>query len=167
MKKLLCAAFAAAAIYCGSAAVSTAATIVIATGIGGTLVAPMNDYEAELKRRGHKVYRGTWLVMPPVKPDYVISHSAAADIAAQTYPRAKHFTIDSTFLNRGCQAGTRCDDYYAPIDKFPFLVCCGGYALRGKTRQFPQQGTLSFFIFAPGHVGLPSKVRPQIINSIK
>lgn len=167
MTKVILPALAGAAAYCLSTATAFAKIIVLLTGIGGALVAPMNDYEAELTRLGHKVYRGTWLVQPAVKPDYVISHSAAADIAAQVYPKAKHFTIDSTFLNRGCPAGTKCDDYYAPIDKFPFLVCCGGYALRGKTTRYPQQGTLSFIIFAPGHVGLPSKVRPQIIKSIR
>jgi hypothetical protein len=154
-------------ILCWSTIAALAKTIVLATGIGGTLVAPLNDYEAELKRRGHTVVRATWLYMPPVKPDYVISHSAAADIAAQTYPKAKHFTLDSTILNRGCPKGTQCDDYYGPVNKLPFLICCGGYALRGQTKQHPQPGTLSFFIFAPGHVGLPSRVRADVIGRIK
>ncbi len=167
MKKFLWPALAGLVAYCLSTVAAFAKTVVLLTGIGGALVAPMNDYETELTRRGHKVYRGTWLVQPAVKADYVIAHSAGADIAAVTYPRAKIITLDSTFLNRGCPQGTSCDDYYAPIDKFPFLVCCGGYALRGKTRQFPQSGTLSFFIFAPGHVSLPSRVRTKVLSGIK
>lgn len=163
--RLVAAAIAAAvAFYCP---VALAKTAVICTGIFGDVVAPMTDYEAPLKAKGYKVVRASYAALPAIKPDVVISHSACADVAPQAYPKAKHFPLDGTWLGRGCPKGTACDNYYAPIDKLPFFLCCGGYPTAGSTRTFKEHGTLSFFIFAPGHVSLPSRVRSRVLGSIK
>lgn len=162
MVRLACAAIVATALLCTQ---GNAKTVVILRGLFGETVAPMLDYEAELKKRGHKVVMGSHRAPPQVRADYVIGHSRGADMAL-TYPGAKIITLDATFLNPGCPKGRSCDDYVAPVNRLPFLLCCGGYAVRGA-KQYPQPGTLSFFLFAPGHVGLPSRVREQVLKSIR
>lgn len=164
MKRLWLAALAALALYCPPA---SAKTVMLCTGLFGEMVAPMSDYDAPLKEAGHKVIRASHRALPNKKPDWVISHSACADIAPQAYPKAKHAVLDGTWAGRGCPKGTSCDNYYAPINKLPFFLCCGGYPTRGSARTYKQPGTFSFFIFAPGHIGLPSRVRDQVIRSIK
>lgn len=151
---------------CAFSSAAFAKTAVICTGIFGEVVAPMTDYDAPLVKKGYKVIRATWVYQPMVKPDVVISHSACADVAPTVYPKAKHFPLDGTWMGRGCPKGTQCDNYYAPIDKYPFFLCCGGYPTRGSTRTYKVDGTLSFFIFAPGHVTLPSRVRDRVMKSI-
>ena len=144
---------------------AAAKTIVILRGMFGEVVAPMLDYEAALKKQGHTVIMGSHRFPPNVKADVVIGHSRGADMAL-LYPGARIITLDATFLNAGCPKGRQCDDYVAPINKLPMIFCCGGYAVRGA-KTYPQPGTFSFLIFAPGHVGLPSRVRDQVVRSIK
>lgn len=144
-----------------------AKTAVLCTGIFGAALAPMTDYEAPLKKKGYQVVRATWLYFPPVKPDVVISHSACADKAAWVYPQARHFPLDGTFVGLflGCPTGTRCENYYAPIDKVPLLVCCGGYPLPRSAVKTKVPGTPSF-IFAPGHLRLPTEVRDRVLARV-
>lgn len=165
MRRML-AAVLAASVFPSICAPAHGKTIVILRGLFGEVVAPMTDYEAELKKRGHRVVMGSHRAPPQVKADYVIGHSRGADVALN-YPAGKIITLDATFLNPGCPQGRQCEDYVAPVNKLPFLLCCGGYAVRGATKAYLQPGTLSFFLFAPGHVGLPSRVRDQVIQGIK
>lgn len=167
MKNLILAALVAVTAYCGSLVEAAAKTAALCLGMFGEAVAPMLDYDAPLKAKGYKVVRISHRYLPPdLKPDIVISHSACADKAPVAYPKAKHFPLDGTWMGRGCPKGTVCENYYAPVNKLPFFLCCGGYPTRGA-KQYPQPGTLSFFLFAPGHVGLPSKVRDRVMKAIK
>lgn len=128
---------------------------VVILGIGGRFVAPMTSIiREEQKRVGPaNVTVADWYYVPPGNYKRAIGHSAGADAALLT--RAPQIrTIDPTFLNSGCPAGSDCQNWHASIDAFPFLVCCGGYSVRGaKNIQVP--GTPSFIIIAPGHVRMP------------
>lgn len=165
MKYLLTIMFSAAFLHVSTLLVE-AKTALLCTGIFGEIVAPMNDYVAPLQKKGYQVLRGNYIYPINAKPDVVISHSACADVAPTWYPKARHYPLDGTWLGRGCPQGTRCDNYYAPINKYPFFLCCGGYPTRGSTTTTKVNGTLSFFIWAPGHVTLPSRVRDRVINSM-
>lgn len=169
MRKTILAALVAAVAYCGAIAEASAQKIAaICTGMFGEMVAPMLDYDAPLKAKGYKVIRISHRYLPPdLKPDIVISHSACADTAPAAYPKAKHYPLDGTWLGRGCPKGTVCDNYYAPVNMLPFLVCCGGYPTRGSTKVTKEVGTPWFILVHPGHVGLPSKVRDRVMRSIK
>lgn len=166
MKKLL---LVLTALLCVTATQAQAKVALICTGMFGEVVAPMTDYVAPLKAKGYTVVYGSWRALPDIKPDIVISHSACADSAPKAYPKAKHFPLDGTWwgiLAGGCPKGTNCENYYAPIDKMPFLVCCGGYPTLGSSKTYKVGGTMSFFIFAPGHVTLPSRVRDRVLKSV-
>jgi hypothetical protein len=145
---------------------ASAKTIVILRGIAGEMVAPMLDYQADLTKKGHKVIMGSYIAPPQVKADYVIGHSRGADLA-YSYPKAKIISIDPTFINPGCSQGkANCTNYHAPIDAFPFIFCCGGYSVRGANN-IQVSGTPSFLIWAPGHVSMPTRVKPQVLKLIK
>ena len=162
MKRLLLAAVLACA-FCASADAKTA---VLLRGIFGEIVAPLTEYEAPLKKKGYTVVYGSYMAPPNVKADVVIAHSAGADVGPVSYPKALNFPLDGTWAGRGCPKGTRCINYYAPINKYPFFLCCGGYPTRGSALTYKEKGTLSFFIWAPGHVSLPGRVRDRVMQQV-
>lgn len=143
-----------------------AKTVVILRGIFGEILAPMLDYEAELRKRKYKVVMGSWLLPPQVKADYVITHSAGGSAGLTRYPGAKVFTIDPTVLNPGCSKKNNCTNYYAAINKVPFLICCGGYRVNGA-KNIEVGGTPSLIVVAPGHVSMPGRVRDRILGQIR
>lgn len=139
---------------------------VVILGIGGRFVAPMTSIIREEQRRvgAANVTVADWFYVPPGNYKRAIGHSAGADAALRTgAPQIR--TIDPTFLNPGCPRGADCRNFHASIDAFPFLVCCGGYSVRGaKNIQVP--GTPSLIIIAPGHVRMPELpvVRAGVAN---
>lgn len=137
--------------------------ILLVRGIFGNIVAPMTDLATDLRRQGHKVTMAEWHAIPDKRFDIAITHSRG-ELALRANVK-KVLTIDPTFLNGGCPAGKICVNWHAPIDAFPFLICCGGYAVAGA-RNTKVPGTLSFIVFAPGHVSMPTRIKAQIIAEV-
>jgi|GEM_PF-6828887 len=136
-----------------SANAATAKTYLVIVGIGGRAVAPMTEIVQGLQKKGHKVIYADWFAVPDVKVDVAIGHSAGADAALKTGAK-KILTLDPTFVNTGCPARTKCINWHNPFDAFPFVVCCGGYPVRGATN-----------IIAPaGHTQMPARMARAVVK---
>lgn len=139
---------------------ASAKTVLVVRGIFGNIVAPMTEIINAEQAAGNKVIVAEWYAVPNVKADIAIGHSAGADAVLRSGAKDIR-TIDPTFLNGGCPQGATCKNWYAPIDAFPFLFCCGGYPVNGA-QNIVVPGTPSFIVFAPGHVSMPSRVVSQV-----
>lgn len=140
---------------------SKSLNILVVRGIGGNIVAPMTTIIDGLRARGHHVVVAEFYFVPSGRYDVAIVHSAG-DIPGLMSRAKKVITIDPTFIAPSCQPGSICTNYFAPIDRLPFFICCGGYSINGATnKQVP--GTLSFFLIAPGHVSMPDRVAARVI----
>src|SRR5579871_2675852 len=114
-----------------AASAAEAKKVVVIRGIFGNIVSPMTEIVTGLQKRGHQVtVREWWMGVPEPGFDVAVVHSAG-DVPGLMSRAKQVITIDPTFINPGCQPGSKCTNYYAPIDKMPFLVCCGGYAVAG------------------------------------
>jgi hypothetical protein len=131
-----------AALFIFIASHAEAKNVLILRGMFGEVVAPMTDIAASLQKKGHKVTLGSWRAPPTGVYDVVITHSAA-DRWVNSYGRAKVISLDPTFLNPGCKG---CVNYYNPMNKIPFILCCGGYRMTGAN---------NVVVPAP-HVAVPS-----------
>ncbi|HLL28985.1 MAG TPA: hypothetical protein VKT73_15215 [Xanthobacteraceae bacterium] len=148
-----------------AASAAEAKKVVVIRGIFGNIVSPMTEIVTGLQKRGHQVtVREWWMGVPEPGFDVAVVHSAG-DVPGLMSRAKQVITIDPTFINPGCQPGSKCTNYYAPIDKMPFLVCCGGYAVAGATNK-KVPGTPSFFLFAPGHIAMPANQAPAVINTV-
>lgn len=133
--------------------IAEAKSVLILRGMFGEAVAPMTDVAAALKAKGHKVTLGSWRSPPSGIFDWVITHSAA-DRWVNSYPGARVISLDPTFLNPGCNG---CTNLYNPMNKVPFIFCCGGYAMNGAKN----------IVVRAAHVKVPSAAIPQIVNLVK
>lgn len=142
------------AIFLSSLTPATAApqkTAKVVTGIFGTFVAPMLEQRAPLEKRGYRVTYTTWYLNDwfPQKTDLAVGHSAGADsILRERTPSRRIITYDPTFVNTGCPKGSTCDNFYNPMNRVPFVFCCGGYQVRGATNKVEkyQHVTLPFYV---------------------
>lgn len=128
--------------------------ILLVTGIGGEILAPMNTIKAGLEKKGHHVTRAPWYAMPADADDYDVAIGHSAGDAILHLKVRKKLTIDPTFLNQGCLHGSKCINWHSWWDAVPFIVCCGGYAVRNaKNIQVP-----------PGHVSMPERIAGKVIQ---
>ena len=142
------------AAFCYFIVPADAKDILIVRGIFGDIVSPMNKIADGLRAKGNKVTIAEWFLLPTVKYDDVIGHSAGDAVLRL---KAKHiYTIDPTFLNVGCPIGSRCINWYAPEDRLPFFICCGGYQVRGAHNHR----------VAAGHVSMPDRIAKRVIATV-
>ncbi len=149
--------FIAATMLLATIVVAEAKQILIATGIGGHIVAPMTDMGSALTKRGHNVTFVRWNSSWPKKRyDIAIGHSAGDRVLRGESGAKRIYTIDPTWLNVGCPRGATCTNWYNRGNAFPLVLCCGGYRVNGATN-----------IVGPyGHTGMPARLGPTIVASI-
>lgn len=161
MKRFAQAAVAAFFIACVSSP-ALAKSAVLIRGIGGAYIAKMERIEKGLRAQGYSVdVREYYQGVPTKRYDLAVGHSAGAPIAMHTNA-AERIAVDS-IMGAYCPKGAKCTSFYAPVDKFPFLICCGGYRVTGA-KNIAISGTPSFFIFAPGHVSAPDRVANDVLR---
>lgn len=133
-------------------ATAEAKTACVVRGIDGYAIAPMKEIQAGLRAKGFKVKVSEFNQGVPQGCDVAVVHSAG-DWPGLMSRAKKVITIDPTWLNPGCQPGSRCTNYYNALDAFPLIVCCGGYQVRGAKN-----------IIAPaGHVQMPGRIWKQVV----
>ena len=153
MKKLLClAAFWAAFLLPNQA---DARTALVRSGLFddfGFFTRPVED---GLRAQGYKVTRKPWWAADSGRYTVAAGHSKGADRVLRDNAKTI-IAIDPTFVNPGCQKGN-CTAYVGPANKFPFLICCGGYEVRGAKN----------IAISYGHVQAPRIALKQILKQTK
>lgn len=119
----------------------------------GILTRPVED---GLRAQGYKVTRRTWYAADHGRYDLAAGHSKGADRVLKDNAR-KIISIDPTLGNPGCAKGKDCTAYVGHANKFPFLICCGGYEVRGA-KNIP---------IGYGHVQAPRIALKQILKQTK
>lgn len=154
IRRLLAAAIVTAALFPVQA---EAKKIVVIRGIAGNVVSPMTSIIMGLRARGHRVVVREWFQgVPPRGFDVAIGHSAG-DRPALLSGAPLVITLDPTWANPGCQRGSRCVNYYAPIDAFPLIVCCGGYRVSGAAN----------VVVSGGHILIPEQQARRVVALAK
>lgn len=138
--------------------------VLLVRGLFGAEVSPMTSIYDGLKKAGHRVVRTEWWRLPAGKFDVAIGHSAGGNVLGLSVPLI--LTIDPVVTYTSCPAGSKCINWYSPVDKYPFLLCCGGWAVRGADNRVVAGGTPSLLIFSPGHVSLPDRVAKDVIAAV-
>lgn len=122
------------------------------TGIFGEVVSPLTSIRKELRKRCRKVYEEKWWAVSNAKVDIDYGHSAGADAILRTKSKRK-VTLDPTIANQGCPKGARCTNFHNPMNAFPMVVCCGGYAVRGANN----------IVAAYPHTIMPEKIARRAV----
>ena len=113
----------------------------------------MRPVEDGLRAQGYKVTRKPWWVADNGRYTVAVGHSKGADRVLRDNAR-KIIAIDPTLVNPGCQKGRDCTAYVGHLNKFPFLICCGGYEVRGAKN----------IAIGYGHVQAPRIALKQILK---
>jgi hypothetical protein len=116
----------------------------------GIFTRPVED---GLKAQGYKVTRIPWWKADSGKYTVAAGHSKGADAVLRDNAKTI-IAIDPTLANSGCPKGRDCTAYVGHANKFPFLICCGGYEVRGAKN----------IAIAPGHVQAPRIALKQILK---
>jgi hypothetical protein len=116
----------------------------------GIFTRPVED---GLRAQGYKVTRRTWYAADHGRYTVAAGHSKGADRVLRDNAKTI-IAIDPTFVNPGCARGKDCTAYVGHANKFPFLICCGGYEVRGA-KNIP---------IGYGHVQAPRIALKQILK---
>lgn len=130
-----------------------ARTAIVRSGLmddGGRFVAVVID---GLKKQGYRVTHLPWWAAKSGSYTVEIGHSKGADKVLSDGGK-NVIAIDPTIANRGCQPKSNCTAYYAPENRIPLIVCCGGYPARGAKN----------IRIARGHVQAPRTALSQILK---
>lgn len=119
----------------------------------GVFTRPVED---GLRAQGYKVTRKPWWASDNERYDVAAGHSMGADRVLKDRAR-KIIAIDPTFVNPGCPRTKDCTAYVGHANKFPFLICCGGYEVRGAKN----------IAISYGHVQAPRIALKQILKQTK
>lgn len=118
----------------------------------GIFTRPVED---GLRAQGYKVTRKPWWASDSGRYTVAAGHSLGADAVLKDNAKTI-IAIDPTFVNPGCPKGN-CTAYVGHLNKFPFLICCGGYEVRGA-KNIP---------IGYGHVQAPRIALKQILKQTK
>lgn len=116
----------------------------------GVFTRPVED---GLRKQGYKVTRKPWWKPDTGRYTVAAGHSKGADAVLRDNARLI-IAIDPTLANPGCPNGRECVAYVGRANKFPLIVCCGGYEVRGA-KNIP---------IGWGHTRAPSIALPQILK---
>jgi hypothetical protein len=133
-----------------------APTALVRSGLlddGGRYTAVVVD---GLKKQGYAVTHLPWWAEAPGKYLVATGHSLGADRVLHDNA-AKIIAIDPTMKNTGCVGHPDCTAYYGPANKFPLIVCCGGYPARGANN----------IAIGFGHTRAPQIALQQILNQTR
>lgn len=123
------------------------------SGLFASLFAPMQVLKAEVSKRCAKTLHEPWWAVSNAKVDIDFGHSMGADAILRTSSKRK-ISIDPTLGNTGCPKWARCTNFHNPMNAFPMVVCCGGYAVRGAKN-----------IVAPyPHVSMPDRIAKRAVD---
>lgn len=112
--------------------------------------------EEGLRAQGYKVTRKPWWMSDDGRYTVAVGHSKGADRVLRDGAR-KIIAIDPTLANPGCPMGRDCTAYVGHLNKFPFLICCGGYEVRGAKN----------IAIGWGHTSAPRIALKQILKQTK
>lgn len=136
-----------------SAAKAKPRTALVRSGLmddGGRFVSVV---VSALQKQGYRVTHLPWWAAKSGSYTVEIGHSKGADKVLSDGGR-NVIAIDPTIANRGCQPKSNCTAYYAPENRIPLIVCCGGYPARGAKN----------IRIARGHVQAPRIALAQILK---
>lgn len=153
MKKLFVALALAGAFLLVLSGVSQARTALVRSGLLDDYGLFTRPVEEGLRKQGYRVTRKPWWASDKGKYSVAVGHSLGADRVLKDNAR-KIISIDPTLANPGCPKGRDCTAYVGHANKFPLIVCCGGYEVAGA-KNIP---------ISPGHVQAPRIALPMILK---
>lgn len=156
LKRLFVALALAGVFLCVMANLADAKTALVRSGLFDDFGAFTRPVEDGLRKQGYQVSRKPWWAADTKRYDVAAGHSLGADKVLHDNA-SKIIAIDPTIANTGCVGHRDCTAYYGPVNKFPFLFCCGGYPARGA-----KNIAIGF-----GHTRAPAIALPQILKQTR